>query len=91
MNKNFRKKIDDIEKIKDEIDFDFIQQDLPELIQSIIASAQQLNQLIGSLKKISYMNETKPRETDIQECIDSTLLILRGRLKPKITALHSDE
>lgn len=82
-------KIDDIENIKNEIEFDFIQKDLPELIQSIIVSAEQLNQLISSLKNFSYMSEIKPKQADIHECIDSTLLILRGRLKNKITVIKN--
>ncbi|MGB3513235.1 MAG: ATP-binding protein [Microcoleaceae cyanobacterium] len=86
---NIPEKIDNIENIKDDIEFDFLQQDLPELIQSIIVSAEQLNQLIGSLKNFSYMSETKPKQADIHECIDSTLLILRGRLKHQITVIKN--
>lgn len=80
---------DDIENVKSEIEFDFVQKDLPELIQSIQISAERLNQLISSLKNFSYMNESQPRQADIHECIDSTLLILKSRLKPQITVIKN--
>ncbi len=70
-----------IEDLKSSIDWDFIQEDLPDVIRGIKISAETLNHLVSSLRNFSHMDETKAKEADIHECIDGTLLILKNRLK----------
>ncbi len=70
-----------IEEVKSSIDWDFLQEDLPEVIQGIKVSAERLDRLVSSLRNFSHMDETKPQKADIHECIDGTLLILKSRLK----------
>jgi signal transduction histidine kinase len=70
-----------IEELKFSIDWEFIQEDLPEVIKGIKFSAETLNRLVSSLRNFSHMDETKAKEADIHECIDGTLLILKNRLK----------
>lgn len=78
-----------IEEVKSAIDFEFLEEDLPEVIESIKISATRLNQLVSSLRNFSHMDETKAREADIHECIDSTLLILKTRLKNGIKVVKN--
>lgn len=70
-----------IEELKQQIEFDFIQQDLGEVVTSIKVSADRLSQLVNSLHSFSHMDGHQQRETNIHDCIDSTLLILKNRLK----------
>lgn len=71
----------EIEKVKSSIDWEFLQEDLPEVIQGVKISAERLNYLVSSLRNFSHMDESKPQKADIHECIDGTLLILKNRLK----------
>lgn len=78
-----------IEELKQQIEFDFIQQDLGEVVTSIKVSAERLSQLVNSLHSFSHMDGNQQRETNIHDCIDSTLLILKNRLKQGIKVVKN--
>ncbi len=71
----------EIELVKDSIDWEFLQEDLPEVIQGVKISAERLNNLVSSLRNFSHMDEGKPKAANIHQCIDGTLLILKNSLK----------
>ena len=79
--KNLPKPIQEVEDFKEEIDFNFVKQDYIEMMKSIQISAERMMQLVSSLRSFSHMEGTKRQETDIHECLDSTLLILKNRWK----------
>jgi len=70
-----------IEDLKEDIDFEYLQNDLPELIDSMQESAERLNQLVGGMRNFSHMGENHAQLANLHECLDSTLLILRNKLK----------
>ncbi len=78
-----------IETLKQEIEFEFLQQDLGEAVKSIQVSAERLSQLVNSLHSFSHMDGNQRRETNIHDCIDSTLLILKNRLKQGIQVVKN--
>lgn len=78
-----------IELVKERIDWEFLQQDLPEIMQSMKVAGERLSHLTGSLHSFSHLDGTQKKEADIHQCIDSTLLILRGRLKGEIILLKN--
>lgn len=73
-----------IQQIKEEIEFDFLIEDLPQVVKSMRMSTEQLNKLVGGLRSFSHMNESNPQPADLHECIESTLLILNNRVKQGI-------
>lgn len=70
-----------IAALKEEIEFEFLQEDLPVTLEGMKLGVEQLLKIVNGLHNFSHMDETKPVEIDINECLDSTLLILRNRLK----------
>ncbi|MDJ1181440.1 ATP-binding protein [Roseofilum sp. BLCC_M91] len=70
-----------IEDLKEDIDFEYLENDLPELIDSMQESAERLNQLVGGMRNFSHMGENHAQLANLHECLDSTLLILRNKLK----------
>lgn len=74
----------EIEELKERIEFDFLQEDWAEILKSMKVSAQRLTELVTSLHTFSHMDETHRKEANIHECIDSTLLIMKNRLKYNI-------
>src|SRR6478672_8428567 len=72
---------------KEEIEFDFLIQDFPQVLSSMRMGAERLRKIVGSLRSFSHMDEAKHRPTDIHECIDNTLLILGNRLKQGIEVI----
>lgn len=79
--KNFPEPVAEIEALKEEIDFEFVKQDYLEMMKSIEISSERMMQLVSSLHGFSHMEGTKRKETNINECLDSTLLILKNRWK----------
>ncbi|MBD1839857.1 ATP-binding protein [Coleofasciculus sp. FACHB-501] len=73
-----------IEELKEEIEYDFLLEDLPKLIGSMKLSAERLTKIVGSLRNFSHMDETKRQPADLHECIESTLLILNNPIKQGI-------
>lgn len=70
-----------IEDFKEDMDFEYLQNDMPELIDSMQESAERLNALVGGMRNFSHMGENHPQLANLHECLDSTLLILRNKLK----------
>ncbi|MCU0547683.1 MAG: ATP-binding protein [Oscillatoriaceae cyanobacterium Prado104] len=78
-----------IAALKEEIEFDFLKEDLPVTLEGMKFGAEQLLKIVNSLHNFSHMDETKPVEIDINECLDSTLLILRNRLKKGVKVVKN--
>ncbi len=72
---------EDIEDLKKELEFEFLKQDLPKILETLKASAERLVQIVGSLHSFSHVGHGSQKLADLHECIDSTLLILNNRLK----------
>ncbi len=70
-----------INAIKERIEFDFLQEDLPATLEGMKFGAEQLLKIVNGLHNFSHMDESKPLNTDIHECLENTLLILKNRLK----------
>ncbi|OCQ89787.1 PAS domain-containing sensor histidine kinase [Nostoc sp. MBR 210] len=73
----------EFETLSEEIDLDYIQQDLPKILQSMKIGTQRIRQIVLSLRNFSRMDEAEFKDVDIHEGIDSTLMILQHRLKEK--------
>lgn len=65
------------------IELDFLKQDLPKILDSMKMGAERIRQIVLSLRNFSRLDEDGSKPVDIHEGIDSTLLLLQNRLKPK--------
>ncbi len=63
------------------IDIEFLMQDLPKLLSSMKMGAERIRQIVLSLRNFSRLDEAEYKAVDIHEGIDSSLLILKSRLK----------
>ncbi|MDZ8225455.1 MULTISPECIES: ATP-binding protein [unclassified Nostoc] len=75
-----------------EIDAEFLEKDLPKLLQSMKFGADRVQQIVLSLKNFSRLDEAKAHPVNLHECLDSTLLILNNRIKKgiKIERLYGE-
>lgn len=69
-----------ITQLKENIELDFLVEDLPKILESIKFGSECLREIVGSLRNFSHVDEAK-RPADLHECLDSTLLILNNQLK----------
>ncbi|MGN0014562.1 MAG: sensor histidine kinase [Candidatus Gastranaerophilaceae bacterium] len=77
------------EKLLKEIDYDFLKEDLPDLIKSCHEGTERTKNIILNLKDFSRMEESAITNVDLPKEIDSTLNILNNKFKHGIT-VHKD-
>ena len=73
----------DVDNLKQEIDYEFIKSDLPDLIKSCKEGADRAKNIIQDLKSFSRMEEVAITDVDLNHEIDMTLNILHNKLKNK--------
>ncbi|MEC4804790.1 MAG: ATP-binding protein [Jaaginema sp. PMC 1079.18] len=71
-----------LEKLED-IDWEFVQIDLPKMLSSMQTGTDRIRQIVLSLRNFSRTDEADIKTVDLHEGIDSTLMILQHRLKAK--------
>ncbi|MBD1896523.1 PAS domain S-box protein [Coleofasciculus sp. FACHB-129] len=71
-----------IQAQEEEIDLEFIIDDLPKMLSSMQMGADRIRQIVLSLRNFSRLDEAEMKPVDIHEGIDNSLLILHSRLKP---------
>ena len=72
----------ELKKAIDNVDLPFLLEDLPETLNSMAVGTERIRNIVLSLKNFARPDQAKSKLVDIHEGIDSTLLILRHRLKP---------
>ena len=70
-----------IQSKSEQLEIDFIAEDLPKLINSMQMGATRIKDIVQSMKVFSRMDEVDAKPVDIHQGIDSTLLILAHRMK----------
>ncbi len=73
----------EIQAEAERLDIEFVQVDLPKMLDSMKMGTSRICQIVLSLRNFSRMDEADFKAVDIHEGIDSTLLILQHRLKNK--------
>ncbi|MBM0741214.1 ATP-binding protein [Phormidium sp. CLA17] len=79
--KKYPQLIPEIAELKEELEFDFLIQDLPQIVSSIKMGSERLKKIISALRNFSHVDEAVQRPGDIHECLDNTLLILGSRIR----------
>lgn len=74
-----------IQELKEEIDLDFLKDDLPELIRSCQEGTERTKNIVLDLKNFSRLEEAVINNVDLPKEIDTTLNILHNKFKNKIT------
>ena len=70
-----------IQDLLEELDVDFVTEDLPKTLASMKVGAVRIKQIVKSLRNFSRMDEAEKKPVDIHEGLDSTVMILQNRLK----------
>jgi two-component system, NtrC family, sensor kinase len=67
----------------EEIEWEFIKEDLPKILKSMKVGADRIREIVLSLRNFSRLDEAEMKSVNLHEGIDSTLMLLQNRLKPK--------
>ncbi len=73
--------VPEIQEITQEIGLDFVVADLPKLLSSIEMGSQRIKEIVLSLRNFSRLDESEIKSVNIHDGLDSTLMILKNRLK----------
>ena len=66
---------------KEEIELDYLMDDLPQMMRSMKMGAERIKEIVLSLRIFSRMDESDMKKVDIHAGIDSSLLILDHKIK----------
>lgn len=72
---------DEIQALIESTDFEFLNQDLPQLLTSMQVGSNRIREIILSLRSFSRLDEAEIKRVNLHEGIDSALMILRHRLE----------
>ena len=78
----------DIQRCQEEIELDFLLEDLPKLLDSMQVGATRIQEIVRSLRTFSRVDESERKPVNLHDDLDNTLLILRHRLRA--TAGHPE-
>jgi two-component system NtrC family sensor kinase len=71
----------------EDIELEFIREDLPQTLSSMKMGADRIREIVVSMRNFSRSDDGKMKSADIHEGIDSTLVILNHRLKQGIQVI----
>ncbi|HIK11988.1 MAG TPA: PAS domain S-box protein [Oscillatoriaceae cyanobacterium M33_DOE_052] len=75
--------VPDIQTAMEEIEIDYIKEDLGKLFSSMTMGTERIRNIVVSLRNFSRLDEADMKRVDIHAGIDSTLQILQSRLNGK--------
>jgi two-component system NtrC family sensor kinase len=87
--KDIREQIALVEKFKKQIDIDFIKTEINSLLSGIGEGAKRTAEIIRSLKNFSRLDESDTKPVDMNEGIESTLVLLRSTI-PSYVKVQKD-
>jgi two-component system, chemotaxis family, sensor kinase Cph1 len=73
----------EIQKFIETIDLDFLQEDIPKILESMQMGSQRIKDIVRSLNNFSRIDEKTMELIDIHLGLESTLLMLSSKLKLK--------
>ena len=76
-------------ELRSDLEIDYLREDIPKTLQSIKIGADRLTKLATSLQNFCHIDEVYPKATDIHDCLNSMLLLLKSHLKNEINVQKS--
>jgi signal transduction histidine kinase len=82
-------KIKNIEEYKQEIDFDYLKVEIDHLLSGIGEGATRTAEIVKGLRIFSRLDEDDLKKADINEGLDSTIVIINNLLNNRITVVKN--
>jgi len=73
--------IPEVEEKIDEIDLDFLVEDLKKIYKSMRSGTEQIYEIIVAMRNFSRLDKAEFKNIDVEKAIENTLIILGSRLK----------
>ncbi len=79
-NTNIEEKFAEIECLKNELDFDYLKTEIPQIINGIEDGANRTKEIVRGLRNFSHLDEADQQKVDINEGVESTLILIKTKL-----------
>jgi signal transduction histidine kinase len=89
--RHYPQPVTEIQNKLEDVDLDFLSEDLPKLLSSLHVGAERIRQIVLSLRNFCHLDEAERKLVDIHKEIDNTLLIMSHRLKSNIDLIKQYE
>jgi signal transduction histidine kinase len=80
----YPEKVEDVETILEDIDLEYIQDDLPRIVKSLKNGSERIRDLVINLRNFYRRDEATMKPGNLHEGIESTLILLNNRYKQDI-------
>lgn len=77
-----------LEELREELDLDFLQGDVPNILNSMKSGTNRIQEIIQVLQNFARLNESPVKSIDLTVAIKNVLLILKTQISPVIQ-IHS--
>lgn len=84
-DKNLSEEFSDVIKLKKDLEYSFLVKETQDLLKGVTEGASRSEQIVKDLRTFSRMDENEFKAVNIHEGIESTLLLLRNKVKDRIT------
>ncbi|MGD8782561.1 MAG: MCP four helix bundle domain-containing protein [Ignavibacteria bacterium] len=81
---NLEKHFREIEKLKNKLDYDYTLDEIDELLDGIEEGGNRTAEIVKGLRNFSRLDEEEKKIANINECINSTLMMLKNQFKNRI-------
>lgn len=86
-NKDVKEQVEEIEAFKKQIDIEFVNNEISSLLSGISEGAKRTAEIIRSLRNFSRVDETDMKPIDLNEGLESTLVLVRNSLPDNLTVI----
>lgn len=87
-SKDVKEQIDEIESFKQQIDLNFVNNEITSLLSGISEGAKRTAEIIRSLRNFSRVDETDMKPIDLNEGLQSTLVLVRNNIPDNLTVVR---
>lgn len=78
-----------VSQLRDELEIEFIRQDLPKLVKSCEEGARRTRDIVLGLRNFSRLEAKQLKEMDVNDALDVTLDLLKGEIKGRIEIIRN--
>ncbi len=83
-NSNFDDILQEIKDLKDKLDYEFLTEDINQMIDDIKVGAVRTIEIVKGLRVFSRLDEEERKKANVNENLDATLILLRNKTKDKV-------
>jgi signal transduction histidine kinase len=80
--------VSEVKQLLEEYDYDFLKEEVGELVDGISDGAQRTSEIVRGLRTFSRLDEDVVKPADINEGLDSTMVLLRNKTKDAIQVVR---